>query len=442
MKYTKLFNFLLDKNFSSTILNNVAKLIRGPIAAFFIILYLNPVEQGYWYAFQSLLVFIAIGELGFSKIVTLKVSEYVTKLKGNKRTSIFKNNIKNLSSFIFINYILYFVIALLSFFIIYILVISFYNEWPQSLKETFFICLLFSSLSLFNTLQGAIFYGLNLVYWKNIQEFIFGITFTASLVLFLYLDYKIYSLVFSILLANLSCQLFFIKYYIKWINKMFKYVDFNLGVNLLKDLKFLQIKYGLVTLMSLYITNSIVPFAIKYFNPVLAGQIGFSYFIISSLTILSYTFFYIKYPNILELINNNKLDEVYKKSKKYFIEINISLIVLFVLFFLLIDFVSLNIIEIKSRMLPINELLLICITQFILTNLGFFAAIVRGFQVEPYWKLSLFQIFSTTGLYFVAFSTNSIYNLFLIDIFLHLLILFPFSLYLGKKQLTQIYANR
>ena len=442
MKNIKLFNFLLDKNFSTTILNNVAKLIRGPIAAFFIILYLNPEEQGYWYAFQSLLVFIAIGELGFSKIVTLKVSEYVIKLKGNKRISIFKNNIKNLSSFIFINYILYFVIALLSFFIIYILVISFYNEWPQALKETFFICLLFSSLSLFNTLQGAIFYGLNLVYWKNIQEFIFGITFTASLVLFLYLDYKIYSLVFSILIANLSCQLFFIKYYIKWINKMFKYVDFNLGVNLLKDLKFLQIKYGLVTLMSLYITNSIVPFTIKYFNPVLAGQIGFSYFVISSLVLMAWTFFYIQYPNILQLISLDKLDKVYNKSIKYFKQINISLIILFTVFFLLIDFVSLNIIEIKSRMLPTNYLLLICFSQIVLLNIGFFASLVRGFQVEPYWKLSLLQIFSTTGLYFIAVLADSIYLFFLIDAFLHLIILLPFSLYLGRKKLKQIYVSR
>ena len=96
---------------------------------------------------------------------------------------------------------------------------------------------------------------------------------------------------------------------------MFKYVDFNLGVNLLKDLKFLQIKYGLVTLMSLYITNSIVPFAIKYFNPVLAGQIGFSYFVITSLVLIAWTFFYIQYPNILQLISLDKLDQVYNKSK-------------------------------------------------------------------------------------------------------------------------------
>ena len=158
--------------------------------------------------------------------------------------------------------------------------------------------------------------------------------------------------------------------------------------------------------------------------------------------LIAWTFFYIQYPNILQLISLDKLDQVYNKSKKYFKQINISLIILFIIFFLLIDFVSLNIIEIKSRMLPTNYLLLICFSQIVLLNIGFFASLVRGFQVEPYWKLSLLQIFSTTGLYFIAVLADSIYLLFLIDALLHLIILLPLSLYLGRKKLTQIYVSR
>tara|TARA_B100000900_G_scaffold103397_1_gene85681 strand:- start:281 stop:1609 length:1329 start_codon:yes stop_codon:yes gene_type:complete len=442
LKILNLFNFLLDKNFSTTILNNISKLIRGPVTAFFIILYLNPEEQGYWYAFQSLLVFISLGELGISKIVTLKISEILINIKNTKKKSIFYSNFRELSSFIFINYILYFVIALFTFSIILFITNFIYPEWPQDIKDTFLLCLLFSSLSLFTTLQGAIFYGLDLVYWRNIQEFIFGVVFSLSIIIFFYFGFKIYSLVYSILIANILCQVIFIRYYFRWVKKMFKYISLKLGKDLLIGLKSLQFKYAVVTLMSLYITNSIVPFVIKYFDPVLAGQVGFSYFVLTSLVLMSWTFFYIKYPQILQLISENKLSEVYFISKKTLIQINLSILILILIFFFSIDLINEYVIEIKSRMLPLNFMILISISQLVLLNIGFFASLVRGFQVEPYWKLSLIQIFTTTGIYFLAVISNSLYNLFLIDMLLHLIFLFPLSIFLGKKQLYKIYASR
>ena len=73
--------------------------------------------------------------------------------------------------------------------------------------------------------------------------------------------------------------------------------------------------------------------------------------------------------------------------------------------------------------------------------IGLLAQIVRGYKVEPYWKLSIIQVFTSTFLYFISYHFNNIHYYFILDSFLHIFILLPLSIYFGKFYILKIFKS-
>lgn len=65
----KLKQILSDKDLISTAINQLYRLISGPLMLLFIPLYLTQIEQGYWYTFTSVAALAVFADLGFSNII-------------------------------------------------------------------------------------------------------------------------------------------------------------------------------------------------------------------------------------------------------------------------------------------------------------------------------------------------------------------------------------
>tara|TARA_B100001063_G_C16768236_1_gene559933 strand:+ start:695 stop:2008 length:1314 start_codon:yes stop_codon:yes gene_type:complete len=433
---------LNDKDILSTILNNLSKIIRGPIVAIFILYFISPVEQGYWYVFQSLMVFVVLGDIGISKIVTLKISEYKSISTSSTSRLDFLAITKDNSSFILISFLLFLVLILLTSILLSVVVLWIFQEWPSGIKTAWIYCSIFSSFSLLNSLQSSIYYGSGLVTRKNILEICLGISFSLSVVILLYLNFGLYSLIYSVLFSTIFSHLIFYKFYNKNFKKIWKYGSFRNGFQILIKTKTLQINYALTTISSLFVTSLIVPITMKVFNPILAGQLGFSLFVMSSIYSFSLIFDYIKYPVILNLVNQKKFKKLYSLIKQIFGISNILLVIGCLIFYLFIEYIPTEFLEIKNRILPYDYLILIFFFNIININIGIIASLVRAFHVEPYWKMGFLKVFTTSILFYIVYVTNSLKIFLALDLVILLLIFLPLTLFIGKKQLKIIYNNK
>ena len=78
--------FLSDKDLVNTAINQLYRLVSGPLMLLFIPLYLTQEEQGYWYTFSSVAALAVFADLGFSHII-LQFSAYeFAFLKFNNNT--------------------------------------------------------------------------------------------------------------------------------------------------------------------------------------------------------------------------------------------------------------------------------------------------------------------------------------------------------------------
>lgn len=60
---------LSDKDLVNTAINQLYRLVSGPLMLLFIPLYLTQEEQGYWYTFSSVAALAVFADLGFSNII-------------------------------------------------------------------------------------------------------------------------------------------------------------------------------------------------------------------------------------------------------------------------------------------------------------------------------------------------------------------------------------
>lgn len=431
---------LLKEDVLSSLSSNLIKIVKGPLLAFLIILYLTPDEQGYWYTFQSLIVFAIIGDLGISRLIVVIFPDYHVKIRTSTNHSELKTNLIDYSS-IFFTYLITYAFLIIATSILLIFTVEyFYSDWPNNYLKSWFYCAIFSSANILSTFSSAVLYSSDLVSKKNYFEQIFAIIFTITASILLLYNFKIDALAISILFGFLISHLFLVCSYHKPIRKLYRLFNYKKGIKILLHSKNLQFKFFTSAIISLYISSSLVPFAMKYFDPNLAGRLGLSLFLINSIITFSLIFNYIEYPKIIKLINKKKYYNVRKKCLELFLTINAFYIIISFMFLTLIYFSPESFDPYFDRLLPYRDLLVLFITQGILMNIGFIAGIVRGFKVEPYWILGVLQLFTTSTLFYFTIKSSTIRTYLTLDLILHLLILLPMSIYLGKNQLRKIVA--
>lgn len=76
------------KDLLSTLINQLWRVIAGPLVLLFIPLYLTSIEQGYWYTFSSIAALAVFADLGFSTISLQFAAHEFSRLKFNSNRTL------------------------------------------------------------------------------------------------------------------------------------------------------------------------------------------------------------------------------------------------------------------------------------------------------------------------------------------------------------------
>lgn len=418
----------------SSSINSILKIIRGPVVVFLIIQYLSDEDQGYWYTFQSILTFAIIGDFGISRILPVILPNYTSKIKSSNSINQTKTVFSNLSSLIITYFLLYTLLVIIIYLGLLLFVFLFYNSWEKQYYDIWALCALGGAFNLFLTYFNTLLYSFNQIKIKNTVEIIMSTTYSIAIIFFLVNDFKLYSLAYSLLISVTLPFIYLIIKNRRHLRLFFYYFNFKNGWLHVLSSKKLQGRHYITSIMSLYISSFVVPMTMKIFDPVIAGKLGLTIFIISTITTFALTIDYIEYPSIIKTIAEKNFQKLRSKTKRIFLINNILYIFLSGIFLILIQVPLEFIIQLKNRLINGNLILYILITRFILMNIGYYANLIRGFQIEPFWKLGLFQVITTTILFVVLENSLSLKLFLQLDFGLHIFILVPLTIYLGREK--------
>ena len=403
----KLKQILSDKDLISTAINQLYRLISGPLMLLFIPLYLTQIEQGYWYTFTSVAALAVFADLGFSNIILQFAAHEFAFLKFNSNGTISGDEIhlRKLADFFRFSVKWLCKVTLIVFPIIVIAGYFFINQKTDENINwilPWFIYSISSALVFVNSALLSFFEGCNSV--AKVQGIRFKITVFTSITLLtgLFFKIKLFALALSLLVSAFVGTFLIYKNYKPLIFQLW-----NLSAVMYYSWKqeFFSLiwRYALSWSSGYFIFQLFVPLSFQYYGTIEAGRIGFGISAWSAISSIANIWLVSKVPKINILISKKAWDEIVTLIKNILIKVALTYVV-FGCILLLCCF------EFKEKIFLFQRLPI----EFIMSSLFFcnlfqliinlLATYLRAHKKEPMVWASVFQAF------FVAFSTYYIVN--------------------------------
>ncbi|SLM11114.1 putative O-unit flippase [uncultured spirochete] len=430
-------NKLFTKDVISTYLNQIWRIISGPLSLILLPMFITPEIQGFWYTFSSISALAVFADLGFTTIILqfsahefafLQFSESLDLLgpeEYKKRlASLFRFVLKWSTSIVIIAFPVIFIIG-------YILFIQKANIFVW--LAPWMIYSIGAAIGFYTNVISSFIQGCDQV--SNVQKLSLqtSIVGTLSMFLSLVLHFGLYSISISLLLANLyNLGEILIKYQ-KFLKTLWKTEPDK--TNWKHDILGLLWKYALSWSSSYLIFKIYTPLMFQFHGPVEAGKVGISISLITSMTSLANVWISANIPKINILIAKKDWIQLDRNFKKILILIVVTYIFeIFVLIFIIMIFKqNIFFIKIFSRFVSIVPMTMLITGWFFQIIISCLAAYLRGHKQEPYVLLSI-----THGI-IIALSTyvSAKYlpvNLYFSGFFLSYLIIFPWAIYIFIKK--------
>jgi len=428
----------IDKKVAIFLSSKLFSYISYPITLGLIVNFLNPIEQGYYYTFLTLLSFSMFLELGLGIILTNFASHEFANLRW-KNNNLDGDKVAIKRSFMLIKKtVLWFsFVALLFFFSMLGIGAYFFLESDSTnyyLTWVYFIAVFSPGLIISPLL--SILQGFDRI--KEVQSVIFFQVFFSIIAFWicLFMDFNIYALIVQFAVQNLISFLYLFFKYRKLVflsliesNKLFSWKDEVLP---------LQLKTGFTWLVSYLGINLLIPFSFKIFGPEVAGQLGMSFKIaeITSIICLAWTNTRVpKMGSIIASKNRNQFHYLFGSTLKSILLIGgISIIGIYLLLFIL-DMYSYNLF--LDRILNIKFILMLMIGYYMFAISNYFAMTIRSFKDEKMIFPNFIALLVYSAAIYLSFSFNSYTSLILSFVIVNVFILLPFSIFFISKILQE-----
>jgi O-antigen/teichoic acid export membrane protein len=377
------------KDLLFTLINQLWRLISGPITLLLIPLFLSPEQQGYWYLFGSLSALSIFADLGFSNIILqFSAHEYaflhLTEdglLAGEERYlqklgSFFRFTIRWIST-----------ICAVVFPVIFIIGIVFFIR-DHVLDIYFFPWILYAIGSLINFFCNSILSfieGLDKI--DSIQKIRFRVAVlnTCVVAAVLILGGNIYALALAMLLSASSVFISIFGVFRKILSQLIS-ISRGFHYSWKKEIVPLFIKYALSFSSGYFIFQIYTPLMHYFHGPVSSGKVGITLALVMAILNISSIWMYTITPKLNMLISQkswNDLDTLFRKRQ--WLSIGTYIFITIGLFVFLLIFRNIWIIpEIISRFLPLTSFIILIICYFIQIIVNSWALYLRGHKQEPY----------------------------------------------------------
>lgn len=403
---------LSDKDLVNTAMNQLYRLISGPLMLLFIPLYLTQIEQGYWYTFSSIAALAVFADLGFSNIILQFAAYEFAFLKFNSDGTISGDEIhlRKLADFFRFSVKWLVKVTLIVFPIIVIAGYFFIDQkTAENIKWVlpWFIYSISSALVFVNSSLLSFFEGCNSV--AKVQGIRFKITVLTSITVLigLFFEKKLFALALSLLVSAFAGSfLIYQNYRISiiqlWNLSAVKFYSWK------QEFFSLIWRYALSWSSGYFIFQLFVPLSFQYYGTIEAGRIGFGISTWAAISSIANIWLISKVPAINILISKKAWDDTVNMLKNIFIKSALTYTVIGCML-LLCCFEFKEKIFLFKR-LPIEFIMCILyICNFLQLIINLLATYLRAHKKEPMVWCSVLQAI------FVAISTYYIVNNYSID---------------------------
>lgn len=384
----------IDKALWWLILNRIFSLARGPINTFFVLKYLSINDQGLWYTFLSLGALSVFAELGFTTIITQFISyEYVKLKEENNLLFGDENVIDRFWALIFYSLKIYSYIIPIAIIIQVVIGFIFFRDHSAEVSIIWLSYCIIGGVSLIVNLFQSIYQGIDRVASVQKNAVVLSLFLLFFNCLFLYLNFSIWALVLSNLLASLLASFFLYKDGKSFWLQLLKY-NVKKKYQFWKEVMPLQWRYAITWSSGFFVFSITTPSIYKFLSPEVAGKYGLSLAIISSINSTAYGWMSTKIPKFNMLAAKNEEIALLKLFKKSIY--NSLLVYVFGIIFFIIILSVLNSYPIyRDRFLDIKNIILLILSNSALLIITSLAVYVRAHQVEPFIYFSSIQALIT-----------------------------------------------
>ena len=371
------------------------KAFSSIFSLFFILQFLDDIEQGYYYTFLSLLGIQVLFELGFTQVFVIKAS-YLTE----KFNFFFKEKIKidsseflNLSSLIKFGFKFYSIASILLGFTLMIIGLFFFSNENTDLINwklpwgllVFSTCLNLILSPFLAFLEGTGYYK-DSIKIRLYQSFIS--------IIFLWISITTGLKLYSIFILNIT--VFIVGFYLinKKFGNHFRTLIFNnleSNLNWKKEILPLQSKIAISWICGYLQFQLFNPILFKFEGPIVAGKFGLALTIISGITSLSLAFIQPKVPLFSNLASLKKIDDLNKLFKYIFNKVNVVSITLLLGFFIIFIIFDLYFENLINRTINPYQFLILGLASYINIIVTSYAYYLRSYYKEPLMFVSIYN---------------------------------------------------
>lgn len=412
---------LSDKDLINTAINQLYRLVSGPLMLLFIPLYLTQEEQGYWYTFSSVAALAVFADLGFSNIILQFAAHEFAFLNFKEDGTIYGDEVHlhKLADFFRFSVKWLCKVTLIVFPIIVIAGYFFINQKNNeniNWVMPWFIYSISSALVFVNSSLLSFFEGCNSV--AKVQRIRFKIAVLTSCVVLsgLFLKIKLFALALSLIASALLGSFLIYKNYKSLIIQLWK-MSSVMFYSWKKEFLSLIWRYALSWGSGYLIFQLFVPLTFNYYGSIDAGKIGFGISAWAAISSISSIWITSKVPIINMLIAEKEWDNLQKLLKNILISISLTYLAIGMAF-LCSYFLFYKEVFLFKR-LPVEVIMCILfLCSFLQLIINFLATYLRAHKKEPMvWASILQGIFVAISTYYIVnhYSINYLFSGYLIS---------------------------
>lgn len=411
----------LDRVVFTSVSGQLLTLVTGPITLYFIGTFFSKIEQGYYYTFASVLALQSFLELGLGQCITNVASHEFANLQFEKNGRIYGDSYSQhrLISLTRLSIKWYSVISVLFFVLVGTggyLFFSFQTNYGIQWAIPWWSLCFVSGINIITLPILSLLEGCNQYLWIAYTRIIIKIGGIALVWLSITNGAGLYTASLSTLITLL---LFVILFYRKWKGFLQQVYTENIttSISWKEEIFPFQWRIAVGWVCGYFTFGLFNPVLFAFQGPVVAGQMGMTMVITSSLANVASTWGYVKVSTFGMLVSKKKwidLDELWIKST-----IQSLIIAIIGSVFFLITMVYIKQYTFGDRFLGYKEIAVLCVATIINQIIFSQNLYMRAHRKEPFLKLSILNAILTgsavylSGRYFNVFAVCVVYCFFI-----------------------------
>lgn len=307
---------ILSYDFRYAMLNQLWRLISGPLLLLLIPAFLTSQEQGYWFTFTALAALVIFADMGFSTILLQFTAHEFSHLKFNndKTLSGDQYHLERITSLFFFSlkwagfmaFAILPVVLLIGYFL--------FNKKEDSINwlMPWIIYCTASFLVFLNSIILAFIEGCNSVGDVQKIRLYTSLITILSTVLFILNGAGLYALAFSLCAGGLSSFLIIYFRYYALFSQLLKLREMIKEPKWWSEIKPLLWRYAISWASGYFMISIFTPLAFEYYDSVTAGKVGLSLAIITAVFSIANVWMVIITPKINMLVAHGEAVELRK----------------------------------------------------------------------------------------------------------------------------------